>query len=174
HALPEVPYAPDEQRIAEFLVLIPDSGPRTFFKGIERVEPGHVVIATADGLTRRKFWDPKRHAAISLRPEEYVERGRELLDEAVRCRLRGVKHVAATLSGGLDSSAVVATAARLLAPGGGQVTAFTCVPRQGFAGAGTPGQIIDEGPLAAATAALYPNVEHVLLHTPNRSPLAEL
>ena len=174
HVLPEVPYAPDEQRIAEFLILIPDTGPRTFFESIERVEPGHVVSVTADGLTRRKFWSPRRHLAVSRRPEDYIERGRELLDEAVRCRLRGVKDVAATLSGGLDSSAVVATAARLLAPMGGQVTAFTCVPRRDFAGAGTPGQIIDEGPLAAATAALYPNVQHVLLHTPNRSPLAEL
>lgn len=173
HALPEVPYAPDEQRIAEFLILIPDMGPRTFFEGIERVEPGHVVIVTSGGLTRRKFWNPRR-PAISRRPDEYIERGRELLDEAVRCRLRGAKDVAATLSGGLDSSAVVATAARLLAPTGGQVTAFTCVPRRGFEGAATPGQIIDEGPLAAATAALYPNVQHVLLHTPNRSPLADL
>ena len=174
HALPEIPYAPDEQRIAEFLILIPDTGPRTFFEGIERVEPGHVVIVTSGSLTKRKFWNPGRREALPQRPEEYIERGRELLDEAVRCRLRGVKDVAATLSGGLDSSAVVATAARLLAPAGGQVTAFTCVPRRGFAGAGTPGQILDEGPLAAATAALYPNVRHVLLHTPNRSPLADL
>ena len=174
HALPEVPYAVDEQRIAEFLILIPDVGARTFFHGIERVEPGHAVVATPVGLTKWKHWNPSRRSVASRSPDDYVERARELLDEAVRCRLRGVKHVAATLSGGLDSSAVVATAARLLAPSGGRVTAFTYIPREGYDGIGTPGQIIDEGPLAAATAAMYANVEHVLLHTPQRSPLADL
>ena len=49
HALPEVPYAPDEERIAEALVLIPETGTRSFFLGIERVEPGHVVVITASG-----------------------------------------------------------------------------------------------------------------------------
>ena len=37
HALPDVPYAPDEERIAEFLVLMPETGTQSFFLGIERV-----------------------------------------------------------------------------------------------------------------------------------------
>ena len=35
-------------------------------------------------------------------------------------------------------------------------------------------RIIDEGPYAAATAALYPNIEHVLVRNEGRSPLADL
>jgi asparagine synthase (glutamine-hydrolysing) len=174
HALPEVPYAPDEERIAEFLVLLPDTGSRSFFLGIERVEPAHAVTVTPKEATKRRHWNPTRRTLQLLKSQDYVERARELLDEAVRCRLRGVKHVAATLSGGLDSSAVVATAARLLMPLGGTVTAFTGVPRKGYDAAPPPGCIIDEGPYAADTASMYPNIEHVLVHASNRSPLADL
>ena len=174
HALPEVPYAPDEERIAEFLVLLPDLGPRTFFRGIERVEAAHAVAITATGITKWRHWNPRRRSILLRNPDEYAERARELLDEAVRCRLRGAPNVAATLSGGLDSSGVVATAARLLAPSGGRVIAFTGVPREGYDGPAPPGRIANEGPYAAATAAMYVNVEHVLIHTPNRSPLDDL
>ena len=69
----------------------------------------------------------------------------------------------AYLSGGFDSGAVVATAARLLAPSGRRVIAFTGVPREGYDGPAPPNRIIDEGANAAATAALYPNIEHVLV-----------
>jgi asparagine synthase (glutamine-hydrolysing) len=174
HALPEVPYAPDEEKIAEFLVLLPDAGTRTFFVGIDRIVPAHGVAITSGGLQMWRHWKPSRRSLALSGPDEYAERARELLDEAVRCRLRGVKNVAATLSGGLDSSAVVATAARLLTPTGGRVTAFTGVPREGYAGPCPPGMLIDEGPYAAATAAMYPNIEHVLVHAPSRSPLADL
>ena len=174
HALPEVPYAPDEERIAEFLVVLPETGTRTFFLGIERVEPAHISTLTAAGLTTRRHWRPNHRSIVLRGPDQYAERLRELLDEAVRCRLRGARHVAATLSAGLDSSAVVSTAARLLAPSGGRVIAFTGVPREGYQGPSPPGRIINEGPLAAATAAMYPNIEHVLIHAPNRSPLEDL
>ena len=174
HALPEVPYAPDEERIAEFLVLLPETGTKSFFLGIERVEPAHAVTVRPGDFAKRRHWNPTRRILKLPKPEDYAERARELLDEAVRCRLRGVKHVAATLSSGLDSSAVVATAARLLAPLGGSVTAFTGVPREGYAGVPPSGCILDEGPYAAATAAMYSNIEHILVHAPNRSPLADL
>jgi asparagine synthase (glutamine-hydrolysing) len=174
HAVPEVPYAPDEERIAEWLALLPDSGANSFFFGVEQVEPGHVVSVTRTSFLTRRFWLPRR-ATITLRgPQEYAEALREHLDEAVRCRLRGAHDVAAHLSSGLDSSAVSATAARLLAPSGGRVVAFTAVPREGYDRPNPPGCIIDEAPLAAATAALYPNMEHVLIRSPGKSPLDDL
>ena len=58
HALPDIPYAPDEQAMAEFVVLMPQIGSRSFFKGIERVEAGHYVSVTRDGLTSRCYWQP--------------------------------------------------------------------------------------------------------------------
>ncbi len=174
HALPDVPYAPDEERIAEFLVLMPETGTRSFFLGIERVEPGHLVTVTANGLGTRQHWQPGRRPTLNLRQEEYGEALRDLLDQAVSCRLRGTGDVGAFLSGGLDSGAVVATAARLLAPSGRRVIAFTGVPRAGYDGPAPRNRIIDEAAHAAATAARYPNIEHVVVRNQGRSPIADL
>jgi len=174
HALPEVPYAPDEDRIAEFVTLIPESGTQSYFLGIERVEPGHVTTVTADGVATRRHWQPSRRQIVFRRQEDYSEALRDLLDQAVSCRLRGTGDVGVFLSGGFDSGAVAATAARLLAPSDRRVIALTGVPRQGFDGLGPRNRIIDEGPYAAATAALYPNMEHVLVRNQGSSPLADL
>jgi asparagine synthase (glutamine-hydrolysing) len=174
HALPEIHSVPDEERIAELLILLPDTGARSFFHGIERVEPGHVVTVTPNGLAARRHWRPTRSLVVLRREEEYDEALRDLLNQAVRCRLRGVKDAGAHLSGGLDSAAVASTAARLLAPLGRRVIAFTAVPRKGYDGAAPRNRIINEGPYAAATAALYSNMEHVLIHNGKRSPLDDL
>jgi asparagine synthase (glutamine-hydrolysing) len=102
-----------------------------------------------------------------------VEGLRALLDISVASRLRGAGAAVGThLSAGLDSSAVTATAARLTQAEGGKVVAFTAVPRSGFAADPNHGPLVDEGPLAAATAAMYPNIEHVCVRTSASSPLA--
>jgi asparagine synthase (glutamine-hydrolysing) len=174
HALAEVPCAPDEDRIAEFLGLMLEIGPQSFFRGIERVEPGHVVTVTPTGLVTRRHWQPTRSRIVLNGPAEYAEAVRDLLDQAVRCRLRGAEDVGATLSGGFDSAAVAATAARLLAPSGRRVIAYTAVPREGYDGVAPRNRILDEGPYAAAIAAQYPNMEHVLIRSHDRSPLDDL
>jgi asparagine synthase (glutamine-hydrolysing) len=174
HALAEVPYAPDEDRIAEFLALMIENGPQSFFQGIERVEPGHVVTVTPTGLVTRRHWQPTRSRIVLNGAAEYAEAVRNLLDQAVRCRLRGAEDVGATLSGGFDSAAVAATAARLLAPSGRRVIAYTAVPREGYEGQAPRNRIVDEGPYAAAIAAQYPNMEHVLIRSHDRSPLDDL
>jgi asparagine synthase (glutamine-hydrolysing) len=174
HALAELPVAPNRAVAADFLALIPETGNETFFEGVEKVRPGHYAIVTPGGIAEHRYWQPSP-APLRLRgPEEYREALREQLDRAVGSQLRGADgHVAAQLSGGLDSSAVAATAARLLAPTGGRVTGFTSVPREGYRG-GIANAISDEGPLAAAVASLYPNMGHVLIRSGASSPLAGL
>jgi asparagine synthase (glutamine-hydrolysing) len=174
HALPDVPYAPDEDRIADFLKLLPETGTKSYFVGIERVEPGHVVTITTDAVAQRRHWQPSKRKLVLRRPEDYSERLRDLLDQAVSCRLRGTGDVAVYLSGGFDSGAVAATAARVLASSGRRLVAFTGVPRRGYNGPAVQNRIIDEGPYAAATAALYSNIEHVVVPNEGRSPLADL
>jgi asparagine synthase (glutamine-hydrolysing) len=174
HALPEVPRAANEERVAEFLVLMPDHGSTTFFQDVEKVEPGCFVVITPTNVTVRRHWEPTRRLLQLGSPDAYAEALRKRLDEAVRCRLRGVTEVGAQLSSGYDSSAVAATAARLLAPAGGRVHAFTSVPRQGYRDAGPATRLLDEGPLATATAAMYPNMNHVLIRAGHRSPLQSL
>jgi asparagine synthase (glutamine-hydrolysing) len=174
HTLPEVPMAPDPEAVAGLLALLPEDGPETFFAGVEKVQAGHIVAVTADGIRSERWWQPRLSPIRLPRAEDYAEGLREHFDRAVAARLSGSGgRVAAHLSAGLDSSAVASTAARLLAPSGGQVTAFTAVPRQGFSARGHPEAILDESAHAASVAALYPNMEHVIV--PNGgSPLAGL
>ena len=174
HALPEIPYRPDEERMADFLVLMPEAGPRSFFRGVGRIEPGQISGITPDGIAPRQYWKTPRRTMVLANADEYVEAARHYLDQAVRCRLRGTGDVGAHLSAGLDSSAVATTAARLLAPTERRVIAFTAVPHTGYRGPAPSNRFNDEGPHAAETAAMYPNMEHVLVRPTGRSPLADL
>jgi len=172
HALAEIPYGPDEQLTAELLALMPRRGPRTFFRDIARVEPAHVVVVTRDGVSCRPYWEPQRRRGSLSKSSDYVEGLRHHLDQATQSRLRGVNGAVAThLSAGLDSSAVTATVARLLASRGGKVVAFTAVPRAGYDSPNVTKHLGNEGPLAATTAAMYPNIEHVLIRSSHNSPL---
>lgn len=171
HALPDIPYAADEQAVAELVTLMPQAGPRSFFQDICRIEPGHVVVVTREGVSSRCYWQPQRPGRGDRGPKDWAEGVRHHIDLATRAALRGADGAVGThLSSGFDSSTVTATAARLLAPEDGRVTAFTAVPSEDAAAAPMPNRILDEGPLAAATAALYPNIEHVPLRTGHLSP----
>ena len=169
HALPEVPHEASDLAVADFLALMPETGTGTFFAGIERVLPGHVVTVSRSGITSRRYWNPSRTPLKLASSEDYEDALRAQFDTAVRSRLRGSGGtVASHLSAGLDSSTVAATAARL----GSRVIAFTAVPEGDWA---VPyGGIADEGPLAAATAALHPNIEHVCLAPGRASPFDSL
>lgn len=174
HALPGIPYAPDLERNAEFLALMPEAGPRSFFAGISRVEPGHMVVLSREGVAVRRHWEPVRRDPPALRPDACAEALRVELDRAVKARLRGGgARVGAHLSAGIDSSAVASSAALALAASGGAVTAFTAAPRSGFAGpAGS--YIVDESAIAAETAALHPNMDHVVVRQDERTVLDDL
>lgn len=177
HALADVPRRPDVDRVAQFLALMPEHGPQSFFEGVSRVEPGQVVTVDPSGdpsgVRTRRYWPGPIAPIRYARDADYAEALRERFDAAVGARLRAAGgNVAAQLSGGLDSSTVTATAARLIGEGG-RVHAFTAVPRAGYDGPVPPGRFGDEWSMAASTAALYPNIRHRAV--PNGgSPLAEL
>ncbi|MFN3389609.1 MAG: asparagine synthetase B family protein [Allosphingosinicella sp.] len=174
HALEEVARAPDPESLARFVGRVPQRGARSFYRDVQRVEPGHFVTFTASGEQSHLYWKPVRRDLGLKSFDDYVAAYRAELDRAVACRLRGADGLVAThLSGGWDSGAVTATAARLLAPAGGRVVAFTSVPAAGAASAPAR-KFADEGPAAAATAAMHANIEHVLVESGNGSPLAGL
>lgn len=173
HALAEVPYAPDLQTSADFLVLLPAAETPSFWQGIERVPPATILSVTRSAIAARRYWQPARPDRAAP-PRDYVEGVRHHLDQAVAARLRGAgPTVGAHLSSGWDSASVAATAARLLA-GTGSVAAFTSVPEPDHAPVEDRWRFADEGPLAAQTAALYPNMDHVLIRTGRMSPLETL
>ena len=175
HALETLERRPDETTLIRHLGGLPRTGPGSFFEGVERVEPGHAVTLTREGTTRRRYWRPQRRRLGLGRFDDYVEAFRAELDSAVARRLRGAGDLVAThLSAGWDSNAVTGTAARLTAAAGGRVLGFTHVPGTA-AGAPMPyNRLPEESGLAAATARLHPNIEHVAMPGSGRSPLADL
>ncbi|HEX8625903.1 MAG TPA: asparagine synthase-related protein [Allosphingosinicella sp.] len=171
HAIEAIPLAPDLSAAAEFLALLPERPGASFFEGIASVRPGHLVFVTPGGVRTRKYWQPDLDPLHLPRPADYEEALREKLDTAVGCMLRGAgDRVASHLSGGLDSTAVTATAARLMAPSGARVAAFTSAPGAGYQGAPT-GAFVDEANHAGLVASQYPNIDHFVLRGPWHSML---
>jgi len=144
-AQPDIPTTLDEVWMGRWLALLPADTSRTEYRGIESVRPGHVASHGPEGSTILRHWRPEDLPPLRLANDAaYVERLRDLLDSAVADRMAGARTVASHLSGGLDSTAVTATAARLLAARGRRLTAFTAVPTHVFNSG--PGHFGNEGP----------------------------
>jgi asparagine synthase (glutamine-hydrolysing) len=165
---PDQPMALDERALADRLIEPNLVGSETLYRGICRVQPGHAVILAAkarDGWPEAReirHWHPERLTPLHLAsPDDYAEAMGQALDTAVRCRLPATGSVACELSGGLDSPAVTSLAARALAEQGRRLVAYTGVPARPVDPLAYPGRNCDEGELAGAVAALYPNIEHV-------------
>lgn len=173
HALASGSRRPDLVRLTEFIGGLPHLGDRTYYEGVQRVEPAHIITVSGQDVRSRRYWNPERRELRLGSFDEYRDAFRAELDRAVGCRLRGTDGLVAThLSSGWDSSSVSATAARLLALSGGRVLAFTSVPRRGNASGAPLRRIADEGPIAAQIAALHENMRHVLVEGAAASPIA--
>ncbi|HEX5735894.1 MAG TPA: asparagine synthase (glutamine-hydrolyzing) [Blastocatellia bacterium] len=104
------------EAISDFLSFgyVPD--PQTAFRGITKLPPGHTLTFKNGRLSTRCYWDFDYRQADeteSGRDESYyVDRLRELIAESVRLRLVSDVPLGAFLSGGIDSSTVVAMMAR--------------------------------------------------------------
>ncbi len=90
--------------------------PRTVFRGINELPPGHFLMADQNSLKIEQYWEnqfPLDGAAASERSmDETVEEFRALLIDACQVRLRADVPVGAYLSGGLDSSAIASVIRR--------------------------------------------------------------
>jgi asparagine synthase (glutamine-hydrolysing) len=138
--------------------------PGTLYEGIAQVPPGHSLTVEDGGETRlRQYWDwtfPERPLEIGA--SEAAGRLRELLTAAVRRRLIADVPVGAFLSGGLDSSIVVAIMAGLTSS---PVKTFAI----GFAGA--PG--FDETRYARLVARRYGTAHTEFIVEPKAFDLIE-
>ncbi len=172
--LPGVDRALDELKIADFLLDVVDLS-RSFFVGVTLLPPGHRLRLGNGTIDVRRFWSVEEVRPVRFRrDEEYVEAACALLDRVVAAQLRSRSRVSLFLSGGLDSSAVAATAAPLLASRGERLLAFTEVPRISFPGPVPPGRYADETPLVTAIARRHPAIDLTLVRTGSRSFLDDL
>ena len=82
--------------------------PLTAYKAIRKLEPGHWLRWRRGEIQVQRYWQPDFTKKLNISEEEAGERTVEILREAVRVRLMSEVPLGAFLSGGVDSSAVVA------------------------------------------------------------------
>jgi asparagine synthase (glutamine-hydrolysing) len=105
----------DRQAVADYLTFMYIPAPKTPFQEIRKLLPGHYLWRGRSGFILRRYWSLADYATPQeVSKADAVARVRELLDDAVRIRLRSDVAVGAFLSGGVDSSSVVALASRHL------------------------------------------------------------
>jgi len=112
--MPGVPVEPDRIVVGEFLFNNFQELERTFFSKVKRLKPGHFLLATSEKVGQFRYWDPDPQKQFYLsHPSEYLERFRELFDQAVAKRLHSNHSIAAQLSGGMDSTSIVVSAGKI-------------------------------------------------------------
>jgi asparagine synthase (glutamine-hydrolysing) len=150
---PEVQRKVDTIALSQYLSLKYIPAPRTLFDGIESLEPGHwLKVRNGKVVQKQRYWDlnfekPQRF----LSEPEYVEQLLALLRETLGLHLRSDVPFGAFLSGGLDSSTIVALMAEQLSR---PVNTFSV----GFDGEG----IQDELPYAQQVADAFGCAHHAL------------
>lgn len=161
NALHALPGKPDAAFVAYTLRTFSMRGAGSYWQRIQRVMPGHIAILRFDGSSQYPYWTVPSTILRLRDRREYAAALREKIELAVSRRVRGETRVATHLSAGLDSGTITgAVATHLL--GSGKVVAFTSAPRLGY----DPGPVTflaDEEALAAATARMHANVEHVVV-----------
>jgi len=85
---------------------VPD--PKTIYKHIYKLEPGHYLVCSEEGLRKRQYWDISFSGESEKDLEGLVEELHGTLKESVRLRMISDVPLGAFLSGGIDSSIVVA------------------------------------------------------------------
>ncbi len=172
-----LPHGIDELYVAQVLVAWQAyHGGRSVRRGLHRLPPAHRLTVSRERHRLEQYWHLEHTPPLRLRDRrDYVAGFLEVFDEAVRCRLRRDRGglVGSTLSGGLDSGSISATAARMLAASGEELRAFTSVPiadTSPFTGR----NFGDEWPFAAATAATAGIRHHLSVDAADLAPMAAI
>ena len=106
---PAVPRDWRADALDAYLTLEYIPGPATIYRHIHKLPPGHLLIAERGRVQVRQYWDLQFTGdGDPARESEYLERLDALLRESVRLRLISDVPLGAFLSGGIDSTAVVA------------------------------------------------------------------
>jgi asparagine synthase (glutamine-hydrolysing) len=103
----------DPQALVDYVAwgFVPD--PRSIYEGIAKLPPAHFLVYEKGAVRIERYWDVVYAPRAKREPEAfYVERALEILDEAVRIRLMSEVPLGAFLSGGTDSSVIVALMAK--------------------------------------------------------------
>lgn len=108
--LPGIPRDPDPTAVADFLTYLYIPAPKTIFRAIHKLPPGHCLeLRLGSGPVVSRYWDVDFSTTTApLHQDEAAERLLELIAGSTASRMMADVPLGAFLSGGLDSSAIVA------------------------------------------------------------------
>jgi len=105
---PQISRDIDIRALDYYLSFLCIPAPLTAYQAIRKLEPGHSLRWRNGEIKIERYWQPDFSHKISISEEEAGERALEILRDSVRVRLMSEVPLGAFLSGGIDSSAVVA------------------------------------------------------------------
>jgi asparagine synthase (glutamine-hydrolysing) len=98
----------DYESLHHYLSLRFIPAPKTFFTGIQKLPPAHLLVYQNESITISPYWQLSFNEKLELSENDLIEGLREKLNEAIGSHLTSDVPVGAFLSGGLDSSIIVA------------------------------------------------------------------
>lgn len=107
-----VPSSMNHQALHHFLTYNYVPQPWTMFEGVRHLQPGHWLRVDSHGITTSQWWDLSKQKAEQHDEADWIDAFNEVLEDAVRLRLRCDVPFGAFLSGGVDSSCVVGMMSR--------------------------------------------------------------
>ncbi len=110
---PNVSREVDLTALDSYLSYLCIPAPQTAYKSIKKLEPGHWLLWRDGAIDTRRYWQPDFSKKIKITEDEAIEETTRLLRESTRLRMISEVPLGAFLSGGVDSSAVVALMAEL-------------------------------------------------------------
>ncbi len=111
--VPEISGEVDTTALADYLRHGYALPPFTLFRGILALAPGHTMTVCQGGVSNQQYWDIPLEPARVVTEKEAIEELSSLLDETVGMHLMSDVPLGVFLSGGIDSSAIVAIMSRL-------------------------------------------------------------
>jgi len=98
----------DPAALASYLSLGYVPAPRSMFRGVRKLPPASLLVAEAGRVNERVYWRVPDRVDTAIDERTWIGRVRDRLEEAVRLQMVSDVPIGALLSGGIDSSAVVA------------------------------------------------------------------
>jgi asparagine synthase (glutamine-hydrolysing) len=157
HHIPDLDLSVDPQAIDTYLQLQYIPAPQTIFHSVKKLRPGHTLTVSFDGAIgmQRRYWRPTFNVVPGRSEEEWLEGLDAVLRQSVRAHLVSDVPFGAFLSGGLDSTAIVAYMSDILDR---PVKAFTI---------GFEETDFDETPWAVQAARKFGVEHHIEVLQPN-------
>ena len=105
---PDISKDIDVEALNQYLSFMCVPAPLTAYQAIRKLEPGHSLRYRKGEIKIERYWQPDFSQKLDISEQEAGERAIEILRDAVKVRLMSDVPLGAFLSGGIDSSAVVA------------------------------------------------------------------